>query len=146
MDFVELGYEYFLDVPELDKQHKELAKQLNNAIKHCTGKKADEKAFYDKTANKSIEFMRDHFETEEKILSKTKYEHFKKHKAEHKKILEEIVKMHDDIEKNKVELNLFYATAFVKERIMKHLKTCDIAAKKYFMEGNEKTKEVRPAK
>jgi len=135
MDFVELGYEYILDVPELDKQHKELARQLNEAIRHCTGKKKDEKIFYDKNTRKSIEFMRNHFETEEKILCKTKYDNFKKHKAEHKKILDEIVKMNDDIEKNKVELDLFYATAFVKERIMKHLRTYDLSAKKYFLEG-----------
>jgi len=137
MDFVELGYEYLLGVPEIDNQHKELAKQLNNAIKHCTGKKTDEKIFYEKNTRKSIEFLRDHFEAEEKILCKTKYENFKKHKLEHKKILDEIIKMNDDIEKNKVELNLFYVTAFIKESIMRHLKTYDLSAKKYFIEGNK---------
>jgi hemerythrin len=49
MDFIELGYEYSLDVPEVDNQHKELAKQLNNAIKHCTGKKQTKKYFMKKT-------------------------------------------------------------------------------------------------
>ena len=137
MDFIELGYEYSLDVPEIDNQHKELAKQLNNTIKHCTGNKTDEKIFYEKNMRKSIDFLRNHFKTEEKILCKTKYESFKKHKLEHKKILEEIIKMNDDIEKNKVELNLFYVTVFIKERIMKHLKTCDLSAKKYFIEGSE---------
>ena len=138
MDFIELGYEYLLDVPELDNQHKELAKRLNNAIKHCTGKKNDEKKFYFENMRKSIEFMREHFETEEKILSRTKYEKTAKHKSEHKKILDEIIKMNDDIEKNKAELNLYYVTAFVRETVMKHIKTYDIVAKKYFIEGNEK--------
>jgi hypothetical protein len=32
MDFIELGYDYLVDVPEIDNQHKELSKQLNNAI------------------------------------------------------------------------------------------------------------------
>jgi hemerythrin len=137
MDFVELGYEYLLNVPEIDNQHKELAKQLNNAIKHCTGKKTDEKIFYEKNIRKSIDFLRNHFETEEKILCKTKYENFKKHKLEHKNILKEIIKMNNNIEKNKMELDLFYVMAFIKERIMKHLKTYDIVAKKYFIEGNE---------
>jgi len=138
MDFVELGYEYSLNVPVIDKQHKELAKQLNNAIRHCTGKKNDEKKFYDKNMRKSIAFMRNHFETEEEILCKTKYENFNKHKSDHTKILDDIIKMNDDIENNKVELNLFYVTAFIKERIMKHLKTYDLNTKKYFIEGNEK--------
>jgi hemerythrin len=137
MDFVELGYEYQLGVPVIDKQHKELAKQLNDAIKHCTGKKNDEKKFYDKSMRKSIDFLRNHFETEEKILSKTEYENFSNHKSNHKKILEEIIKLNDDIEKNIMELDLFYVTAFIKERIMKHLKTYDLNTKKYFIEGNE---------
>jgi len=135
MDFIELGYEYLVDVPEIDNQHKELARQLNEAIRHCTGKKNDEKIFYDKNMRKSIDFLRNHFETEEKILHKTKYDNFKKHKLEHKKILDDIKKMNHDIEKNKVELNLFYVTAFIKERIMKHLKVYDLNAKKYFVEG-----------
>jgi hemerythrin len=138
MDFIEIGYEYSLGVPEIDNQHKELANQLNNAIKHCTGKKTDEKIFYEKHMRKSIDFLRNHFETEEKILCKTKDENFHKHKSDHKKILEEIIKMNDDIKKNKMELNLFYVTAFIKERIMKHLKTYDLSAKIFFIEGNTK--------
>jgi len=50
--------------------------------------------------------------------------------------LEEIIKLNDDIEENKMELDLFYVTTFIKERIMKHLKTYDLNTKKYFIEGN----------
>jgi hemerythrin len=138
MDFIELGYDYLLGVPELDHQHKELAIQLNNAIKHCTGKKNDERKFYSENMKKSIDFIRNHFEAEEKILYKTKYENTEKHKLEHKKILDKLIKMNDDIENKKVELNLFYVTAFIREMVMKHIKTYDIAAKKYFIEGNKK--------
>jgi hemerythrin len=137
MDFIELGYDYLLDVPELDYQHKELANQLNNAIKHCTGKKNDEKKFYFENMKNSINFIRNHFETEEKILCKTKYENTEKHILEHKKILEELTKMDDDIKNKKVELNLFYVTAFIREMVMKHIKIHDIVAKKYFKEGSE---------
>jgi hemerythrin len=137
MDFIELGYEYLLDVPELDYQHKELANKLNNAIKHCTGKKNDEKKFYSGNMKKSINFIRNHFETEEKILCKTKYEDTEKHKLEHKRILDELIKMNDDIEKNKVELDLFYVTASIREMVMKHIQTYDIVAKKYFIEGKK---------
>jgi hemerythrin len=137
MDFVELGYEYLLDVPEIDNQHKELANQLNNAIKHCTGKKNDEKKFYFKNTVKSINFLKNHFEAEEKILCKTKYEDIGKHKLDHKRILDELIKINDNIEKNKVELDLFYVTAFIRETVMKHIKIYDVAAKKYFIEGNK---------
>jgi hemerythrin-like metal-binding protein len=135
MDFIELGNEYLIGVPEIDNQHKELAIRLNNAIKHCTGKKNEEKKFYFENMGKSIGFMRAHFELEEEILCKTKYEKTAKHKLDHKKILDELVKLNDDIEKNKAELNLFYVTAFVRETVMKHIKTYDIVAKKYFKEG-----------
>jgi hemerythrin len=136
MDFIELGYEYLLDVPELDDQHKELAKRLNNTIKHCTGKKNDEKQFYFENIEKSIDFLRFHFDTEEKLLCKTEYKNTDKHLSEHKRILKEITQMNNDIEKNKIELNLFYVTAFIREMVMNHIKSYDMAAKKYFIEGN----------
>jgi hemerythrin len=135
MDFVELGHEYSLGVPELDRQHKELANQLNDAIKHCTGKKTDEKLFYDKNTRKSIDFLRNHFETEEKLLRKTKYDLLSKHKSAHKEMLAKLIKMNDDIEKNRVELDLFYVTAFIKEMVMKHIKTFDLGTKKYFIDA-----------
>jgi hemerythrin-like metal-binding protein len=137
MDFVELGYEYSINVPEIDNQHKELANRLNNAIKHCTGRKNDEEKFYFENTGKSINFLREHFELEEKILSKTNYENTEKHKLAHRKLLDDIIKMNDDIESKKVELNLFYVTAFIREAVMKHIKTYDLVAKKYFIEGNE---------
>jgi hemerythrin len=138
MDFIELGHEYSLGVPELDKQHKELANQLNDTIKHCTGKKADEKVFYDKNMKKSIDFLKNHFKTEERFLSKTKYDHFSKHKSAHKEIVTKLTKMDGDIKKNRVELDLFYVTAFIKETVMKHMKTVDLSANKFFEKGYEK--------
>jgi hemerythrin len=138
MDFVDWGHEYLLGVPELDKQHKELANQLNNAIKHCTGKKTDEKKFYDKNTGKSIDFLKNHFETEEKLLSKTKYDLLSKHKSAHKEMLKKLKKMNDDIEKNRVELDLFLVTASIKEMVVKHIKTFDMTAKNFFMDGYEK--------
>jgi hemerythrin len=137
MDFIEWSYEYSLNIPKIDKQHKELIRQLNNAIKHCTGKTNDEKVFYKKNTRKSIDFLKNHFETEEKILGKTKYENFNKHKSDHNNILVKLIKMNDDIENNMVELNLFHVTAFIKEMVIKHIKTYDLSAKKYFVEGNE---------
>jgi len=138
MDFVELGREYSLGVPELDKQHAELARQLNEAIKHCTGKRADEKVFYDKNTPNSIKFLKNHYQTEEKILSKVKYDQIAKHKADHREILKKITDMHDDIKKKRVELDLFYVTAFIKEMVLKHIRTYDLASKQYFYEGYQK--------
>jgi len=140
MDFVELGREYLLGVPELDKQHAELVRQLNEAIRHCTGKRADEKVFYDNNTPNSIKFLKNHFQTEEKILGKVKYDHFARHKSDHKEIMKKLTKMHDDIKKKRVELDLFYVTAFIKETVMKHIKTYDLTEKEYFLEGYKKTR------
>ena len=133
MDFIELGHEYSLGVPELDKQHKELVIRLNDAIKHCTGKRADERKFYDKNTQKSIESMKKHFETEEKMLKKTKYDDLNKHKADHKEMLAKLKKITNDIEKGRAELDLFYLTAFTKEMVLKHIRTFDMAAKNFFI-------------
>ena len=50
-------------------------------------------------------------------------------------MLNEIKKMNSDIEKKKVELNLFYVSAFIKEKFLKHIKTFDLPAKSFFVEG-----------
>ncbi|MCL1930398.1 MAG: hypothetical protein FWF55_01165 [Treponema sp.] len=138
MDFIEMGQDLSLGVPELDKQHQELALRLNDAIKHCTGKRADEREFYKKNTPKSIELLKKHFETEEKLLKKTKYDNFSKHKAEHKEMLTKLKKMTSDIDKNRIELDLFYLTAFTKEMVMKHFRTSDMKAKKFINVDDEK--------
>ena len=132
--FVEWDNKYSIGVPEIDKQHKRLMEILNDTIKHSNGVKIDERKYFNKTKNKAVKYLKKHFETEEKILSKTNYEKLKEHKAEHKKFLDEIIKTNEEIDKNIREVNLFISTAYIKEWLLNHIKNFDKKADKYIIE------------
>jgi hemerythrin len=107
---------------------------LNDTIKHSNGVKIDERKYFNKTKNKAVKYLKKHFETEEKILSKTNYEKLEEHKAEHKKFLDEIIKINEEIDKNIREVNLFISTAYIKEWLLNHIKNFDKKADKYIIE------------
>ena len=132
--FVEWDNKYSIGVPEIDKQHKRLMEILNDTIKHSNGVKIDERKYFNKTKNKAVKYLKKHFETEEKILSKTNYEKLEEHKAEHKKFLDEIIKTNEEIDKNIREVNLFISTAYIKEWLLNHIKNFDKKADKYIIE------------
>ena len=132
--YVEWDSQYSIGVPEIDKQHKKLIKLLNDTINHSNGNKIDEKKYFNKIRKKSEKYLKKHFETEEKILSKTTYEKLEEHKAEHTRFYEEIIKSNEEIANNIKDINLFYSTAFVKEWLINHIKKYDKKAEKYIME------------
>ena len=132
--YVEWDSQFSIGMPEIDKQHKKLMKMLNETVKHSNGNRIDERKYFDKTARKAAEFLKKHFETEEKILSKTKYEKLEEHKAEHRKFYEEIRKSNEEIENNIRDVNLFNSTAFIKEWLLNHIKNYDKKADKYILE------------
>jgi len=132
--FVEWDKKYSIGVSEIDKQHKRLMEILNDTIKHSNGVKIDERKYFNKNRKKAEKYLKKHFETEEKILSKTNYKKLEEHKAEHKKFLDEIVKINEEIDKNIREINLFNSTAYIKEWLLNHIKNYDKKADKYIVE------------
>jgi hemerythrin len=136
--FVEWDNKYSIGMPEIDRQHKKLMKILNDTIKHSNGNKIDERKYFNKTRKKAEKYLKKHFETEEKILSRTKYEKLEEHKAEHKKFLDEIIKINEEIDKNTREVNLFDSTAYIKEWLLNHIKNYDKKADKYIIEWTNK--------
>ena len=142
VQFVEWDSQYYIGVPEIDKQHKKLMKILNDTINHSNGNKIDERKYFNKTRKKAEKYLKKHFETEERMLSKTKYEKLEEHKAEHDKFYEEIRKANEEIENNIRDINLFNSTAYIKEWLLNHIKNFDKKADKYIMEWANKNKKA----
>ena len=132
--FVEWDNKYSIGVPEIDRQHKRLMEILNDTIKHSNGVKIDERKYFNKTKNKAVKYLKKHFDTEEKILSRTSYKKLEEHKAEHKKFFDEIIKTNEEIDKNVREIDLFNSTAYIKEWLLNHIKNYDKKADKYVIE------------
>ena len=138
INFIEWDLEYSVDVPEIDRQHKELMNLLNDAIHHSSGNPMEERAYFNKRIEVSINFIIKHFEMEEQFLSKTKYEKYNEHKMEHKKILEEIQNKKEEIQSNELEVDLKNMTEYLKEWLINHIKEYDKKAKEYFLDGKNK--------
>jgi len=136
--FIEWDSQLSIGVPELDKQHKKLMKILNDTIKHSNGNKIDEMKYFKKTRHKAEKYLKKHFDTEEKMLSKTKYDKLEEHRTEHNEFYEEIKKTNEEIENNIRDVNLFKSTAYIKEWLLNHIKNYDKKANKYLMELAQK--------
>jgi len=138
IDYVQWDSQYAIGVAEIDNQHKKLFKILNDTIKHSNGNQNDERKYFNRKVRKAERFLKKHFDTEENILSKTKYDRMEEHKAEHNKFYEEIRKSNDEIENNRKEVNLFEATAYIKEWLLNHIKNYDKKADQYIIESTNK--------
>jgi hemerythrin len=137
LDFITWNKEYSVDVAEIDLQHKEIMTLINALINHCSGIKEKEKEFFDLIMESAIGQIKKHFETEEEILCRTKYEKYKEHKDEHKIFLERLHKQINEIKINGKELNLEEITIYMKDWVSEHIETYDKKAKEYFKEGKE---------
>jgi hemerythrin-like metal-binding protein len=135
MQFVIWDSQYSVGVPEIDIQHKELMNTLNDIINHTNGNKNDEKEYFNKIKGPVEKYIKNHFDTEENILSKTKYERLDEHKLEHKNFLKEIKRIIEEIDNNKNEMNLSNIGEWIKEWLLNHIKTYDKDGMEYFKEG-----------
>ena len=138
--FVEWNADYSVGVSIVDNQHKELINFLNAAVNHSSGNTIEERKYFDKMIHMVIQFFENHFETEEALLSETKYGKFDEHKEEHKKCLEVIKKTVKEIEDNRRIINLFELTAELKEFLLNHIIIYDKKAQDYFKEGEKMKK------
>jgi hemerythrin len=143
IDLIAWNREYSLGVPEIDTQHREIMTLINHTINHCTGNFIEEKNYFDRVINTAIQYLSEHFEAEEKILGKTKYETYEEHKKEHDTFLKKLKGIREDVKEGKKKLNLFEFAVYLKEWALSHILCYDKGAEKYFKEGKEITGQVR---
>jgi hemerythrin-like metal-binding protein len=123
--FFKWDQEYSVGVPEIDGQHKELMNLLNEVIYHSSDNKEEERIYFDKRIENTVKFIATHFETEEQYLSKTDYEKYTEHKLEHKNLLEKMQNIKDEVQNNKLEVDLFSLTEYLKDWFVNHIKVYD---------------------
>ncbi len=91
MAFMNWDEKYSVKNPEMDHQHKkliELVNQLHDAMK--TGKAKEEIG----TVLKSLaDYTQTHFDAEEKMLKSIQFNEFASHKAEHTKLIQQVVQL-----------------------------------------------------
>jgi hemerythrin len=107
---IEWRDEYLIGVEELDHEHKDLIKRLNDL--HDELANCDEKAEVEYCLAEIHIRVAAHFALEERYMSETKFKNYTEHKKEHDDFLEIIV---DLIEKFRSDPELSYGTELEKQ-------------------------------
>jgi hemerythrin len=112
----------------IDDQHKGLLDLVNDMFNHVCGSIAEEEAYSAAIIQKTVNYIRVHFSTEEKIISHTNFPGYAEHKSAHDDFILTVVDYikNFDTDKNFV---LTEFTRFLKEWILTHIAIMD---KQYF--------------
>ena len=94
MAFIEWRADYNLDIDELDAQHRRLAEVVNRfdeAVRHGRGSRV-----MDEILNELIGYTQEHFAYEEKFMEEAGYSGLKRHKAQHRQLLQKVERLQYD--------------------------------------------------
>jgi len=103
MEFIKWSKEVELNVPIIDKQHKNMVKLTNQLYKEL---EANKKAQIKKILKLIVDDTKHHFETEERLIEEYKMENFISHKLEHQRFLNKINGVYQNIKVGKSELTI----------------------------------------
>ena len=137
IELVNWELDYSVDVVELDSQHRELMNLVNDMINHSTDNETERKKYFQRIIFVASSHVAKHFDTEEKVLSRTNYGIFEEHKKEHKKITEKIKAIQDELGNNNGDIALQNLTVTLKEYFLSHILLYDKEAKEFFKAGSK---------
>jgi hemerythrin len=137
LDFIRMNSRYYVEIAEIDIQHREIMNMVNNFIVHCTGNKTEERYFFDRIIEVLIHYFTEHFRTEEELLNETAYEKYKEHKNEHETVLERLKTVMNAVKSGQRALDLYELTDYIRGWALKHILEYDRPAKEYFKEGKK---------
>jgi hemerythrin len=115
----------------IDEQHKGLLDFVNNLFNHATGKEQEERAFFKEVIQQAVQYIKDHFSTEEKYMLATKFPDYAAHKKAHDEFVVTVVKTVKDFEAGK-RLVLDKFAYFLKDWVLSHIAVMDTQYAKYF--------------
>jgi hemerythrin len=124
---------FSMGVTLIDKQHKEIVKLTNELYNHCIGDTESERKYFRKVIKKAVEYVRQHFATEENIMIKTGYPGYVEHKKEHDAFIINILGMIKAYRSDN-KMTLIEFTHFLKDWVLAHIAVCDKEYFKYFMQ------------
>ncbi len=125
MAVIQWSQELSVNVSEIDAQHQQLVKMLNNlddAMRQGKGKEV-----LSKIINGLVDYAGTHFATEEKYFDKFKYPEADQHKAEHSAFAKKAIEFKTDFEAGRIGLTI-QVMNFLTDWLKHHIKVVD---KKY---------------
>lgn len=132
MALVTWSDKYSMNIKEIDEQHKNLVRMINELHDAMLNAKSKELALG--IIDEMAEYTQYHFSTEEKYMVQYKYPEYAAHKKEHDKFIQQVGDFKKDYESGKAGLS-FDLLNFLKNWLVNHIQESD---KKYSPFFNEK--------
>lgn len=135
-EFIEWSDALSVGVTEIDDQHKELIKminELNKAIHGGWGKEARKKVI-----DKLVEYTRVHFTTEESVMSIAGYPDVEAHKKKHHDLILAVKEYIKKYEQNP-DASSYDLLFFIKKWLTEHIIKSDKASGDYLIKKGQKT-------
>jgi hemerythrin len=123
-DIVQWKDTYSVGIKLIDDQHKGLINMTNDLFLSCL--KGDDVArrFFKKVIRGAVDYIKVHFDTEEKIMRKINYPGYAAHKREHEDFVAEVLLRVKDFEEGRKFVPNVFAR-FLKEWVLTHIAMSD---------------------
>jgi hemerythrin len=130
-EYVTWSDSYSMGVKIIDDQHKGLLDFVNDLFNHSTGNERDEAAYFKDVIHQAVQYVKDHFQTEEKLMIATKFAGYAEHKKAHDEFTLKVVQSVKDFESGK-RLVLEKFAYFLKDWVLAHVAVMDRKYAEYF--------------
>jgi len=128
---VEWSDRYSMGIKVIDDQHKGLLDFVNDLFNHSTGNEKEERAYFTEVIQQAVQYIKDHFATEEKLMVATKFSDYAAHKKAHDEFTLTVVKSVKEFESGK-RLVLEKLAYFLKDWVLEHIAVMDTQYAAYF--------------
>jgi hemerythrin len=122
---------YSMGVKLIDDQHKGLIDFINDIFNHASGNERDERAYFALVIQQAVQYIKEHFQAEEKLMIGTKFPGYAEHKKVHDEFTLTVVKSVKDFEAGK-RLVLEKFARFLKDWVLTHIAVMDRQYADYF--------------
>jgi len=108
----------------LDEQNKELINSVNDMFLHKTNSEEEERVYLSNILNKTVDYIKTHFTSEEKIMKAANFAGYAKHKHNHNRFAIDVFEtIYDFCSGRRVSLHNY--TRFLKDWILSHIAIMD---------------------
>lgn len=130
-EYVEWSDAYSMNIKIIDDQHKGLLNFVNELFNHVTGNEWEEEEYFKEVIHKAVQYIKDHFQTEEKLMLATKFSGYEEHKKAHDEFTLIVIKSVKDFEAGK-PLVLRKFAHYLKNWVLAHIAVQDVQYAAYF--------------
>lgn len=120
---------FSVGIRKMDDQHKRLVGLINALHEH---RHSADKAFIERVILTLVEYTKNHFVDEERLLEKLHWNHLEAHRAQHKQFIAKLNAFRQMFEQNAVTADLVEKlTEFLKNWLTRHILVEDKSYQKY---------------